>query len=187
MEGIGVGLTDWSFSPHVCWSPLLKLLSPLARVPIFLCIGLNYHLHAKETNQPVPRTPVLFTKPSNALNSPGEPVVIPKCATNNQADYEVEMAIVMGRTGKDIKEGEVMDYVAGYTVGGFPKEEHERAETSIGSGKCANLTHSRLARAPQQTTSPPANGKATSNPTNGLSPNPSTHGVPSALKSSLPL
>ncbi|KAI9006463.1 hypothetical protein DFJ74DRAFT_690902 [Hyaloraphidium curvatum] len=93
-----------------------KLLPPLARVPIFLCIGLNYHLHAQETGQPVPRTPILFTKPPNALNGPGAPIVVPKCATNNQADYEVELAVVIGKRGKDIPESEARAHIAAFTA-----------------------------------------------------------------------
>ncbi|KAF9898354.1 hypothetical protein BX616_004139, partial [Lobosporangium transversale] len=96
--------------------PVAKLLSPLAYVPIFRCIGLNYAKHAEETKLPIPKFPVLFMKPSMALQDPFKPIVVPKIAENNQADFECELAVVIGKPCKDVKENEALDYVLGYTV-----------------------------------------------------------------------
>ncbi|KAF9430956.1 hypothetical protein BGZ76_000637 [Entomortierella beljakovae] len=97
--------------------PVAQLLSPLAKVNIFRCIGLNYAKHAAETKMPIPKYPILFMKPSNALQDPFKPVVIPTIAENNQADFECELAVVIGKPCKDVKEEDALDYVVGYTVG----------------------------------------------------------------------
>ncbi|KAF8935238.1 hypothetical protein EDD21DRAFT_67247 [Dissophora ornata] len=97
--------------------PVAKLLSPIAHVPIFRCIGLNYAKHAEETNMPIPKYPILFMKPSSALQDPFKPVVVPKIVENNQADFECELAVVIGKACKSVKEEEALDYVLGYTVG----------------------------------------------------------------------
>ncbi|KAF9908550.1 hypothetical protein EC991_009695 [Linnemannia zychae] len=97
--------------------PVAKLLSPLAYVPSFRCIGLNYAKHAEETKMPIPKNPILFMKPATALQDPFGPVVIPKIAENNQADYECELAVVIGKKCKDVKEEHALDYVLGYTIG----------------------------------------------------------------------
>ncbi|KAF9934746.1 hypothetical protein BGZ65_003618 [Modicella reniformis] len=96
--------------------PVAKLLSPLSHVPIFRCIGLNYAKHAAETKMPVPSYPVLFTKPSMALQDPFKPVVVPTICENNQADFECELAVVIGKPCKNVGETEALEYVLGYTV-----------------------------------------------------------------------
>ncbi|KAF9339430.1 hypothetical protein BGZ91_005923 [Linnemannia elongata] len=97
--------------------PVAKLLSPLPYVPVFRCIGLNYAKHAEETKMPIPKNPILFMKPATSLQDPFKPVVIPSIAENNQADYECELAVVMGKKCKNVKEEHALDYVLGYTVG----------------------------------------------------------------------
>lgn len=77
-----------------------------------LCIGLNYRKHAEESNMPIPEYPILFNKFHNALAGSGEPVPIPREA--RQVDYEAELAIVVGRTARDVKREEAMDYIFGY-------------------------------------------------------------------------
>ncbi|TPX40141.1 hypothetical protein SeLEV6574_g06760 [Synchytrium endobioticum] len=93
-----------------------KLLTPLQRVPIFVCIGLNYRKHAEETKMPIPEHPIVFTKPSSAAIGPGEAVVIPKTAQDKSADYECELGIVIGETCKNVSERDAYRYIAGYTV-----------------------------------------------------------------------
>ncbi|KAG0337087.1 hypothetical protein BG004_007793 [Podila humilis] len=93
-----------------------QLLSPLSHVPVFRCIGLNYEKHAIETKMPIPKYPILFMKPSTALQHPFKPVVIPAIAENNQADWESELAVVIGKDCKNVKEEDALDYVLGYTV-----------------------------------------------------------------------
>ncbi|KAK3845647.1 MAG: hypothetical protein J3R72DRAFT_435338 [Linnemannia gamsii] len=97
--------------------PVAKLLTPLAYVPVFRCIGLNYAKHAEETKMPIPKNPILFMKPATALQDPFGDVVIPRIAENNQADYECELAVVIGKKCKNVKEEHALDYVLGYTIG----------------------------------------------------------------------
>jgi len=93
-----------------------KLLAPIEPVAI-LCIGLNYHQHAQETGAKLPRYPVLFMKNPAALNHPGDPIIIPpSCMDPLEVDYEVELAVVMGKAAKDVSADEALKYVLGYTV-----------------------------------------------------------------------
>lgn len=90
-----------------------KLLAPVETKSI-LCIGLNYRQHAEETGAKIPEHPVLFIKAANALNNPGDPIVIPKVAPG-QVDYECELAVVIGKPAKNVSREEALDYVLGYT------------------------------------------------------------------------
>lgn len=78
-----------------------------------LCIGLNYRRHAAESGAAVPEVPVLFSKYNNALAGDGEDVPLPDAA--EQYDYEVELAVVIGKTAANVTEAEALDYVLGYT------------------------------------------------------------------------
>jgi 2-keto-4-pentenoate hydratase/2-oxohepta-3-ene-1,7-dioic acid hydratase in catechol pathway len=94
-----------------------KLLAPVQPSAI-LCIGLNYAQHAKETNTAPPQYPVLFMKNPAALNHPNDPILLPpSCLDPLQVDYEVELAVVIGRTAKNIPAANALDYVFGYTIG----------------------------------------------------------------------
>ncbi|TAQ90141.1 hypothetical protein B7494_g1562 [Chlorociboria aeruginascens] len=97
-----------------------KLLSPLAQeeVGTIRCIGLNYAQHAREAKMELPTIPTLFLKPSTALADPWPAqYTIPKFSLHHDsADYESELAIVIGRTAKDVSEAEALDYVLGYTA-----------------------------------------------------------------------
>lgn len=90
-----------------------KLLAPIAP-PTILCIGLNYRQHAEETGAKIPEHPVLFIKAANALNHPGDPIVIPRVAPA-EVDYECELAVIIGRSAKNVPRSEALDYVLGYT------------------------------------------------------------------------
>ncbi|KAI9209305.1 5-carboxymethyl-2-hydroxymuconate delta-isomerase, partial [Polychytrium aggregatum] len=92
-----------------------KLLAPLERVPIFLGIGLNYASHAAELKTAPPPQPVLFTKPPGALQHPFEPIVVPRVCADAEADYEAELAVVIGKRCKNVNAHEALHYVAGYT------------------------------------------------------------------------
>lgn len=64
-----------------------------------------------------PKAPILFTKPRSALADPyPSAVVIPKCAQDGSSDYEAELCVIIGKTGRDISEEEALDYVLGYTA-----------------------------------------------------------------------
>lgn len=77
-----------------------------------ICVGLNYRKHAEETNSPIPKYPVLFNKFDNTIAAHGEVVVLPEDAL--EIDYEAELAIVIGRTAKDVGVSEALDFVLGY-------------------------------------------------------------------------
>ncbi|PYH80331.1 fumarylacetoacetate hydrolase [Aspergillus uvarum CBS 121591] len=81
------------------------------------CLGLNYLDHAKEANLALPTVPILFTKPRSALIGPYPAAInVPKCAQDGTSDYESELCVVIGRTGRDIPEEKALDYVLGYTA-----------------------------------------------------------------------
>ena len=90
-----------------------KLLAPI-EPPSILCVGLNYRRHAEETGAKIPEYPVLFIKAVNALTHPGDPIVIPKIAPG-QVDCEGELAVVIGKSGKNIEPHRAFDHVLGYT------------------------------------------------------------------------
>jgi 2-keto-4-pentenoate hydratase/2-oxohepta-3-ene-1,7-dioic acid hydratase in catechol pathway len=90
------------------------LFAPIAMPGKFICIGLNYRDHAAESNMDLPKTPVVFTKFSNAITGDNTTIVIPKMTT--QLDYEAELAIVIGKEGKNIPAADWADYVFGYTI-----------------------------------------------------------------------
>jgi 2-keto-4-pentenoate hydratase/2-oxohepta-3-ene-1,7-dioic acid hydratase in catechol pathway len=88
--------------------------APVPRPGKLICIGLNYRDHAAESNMPIPEKPVMFSKFSNCVIAPGEPVVIP--TTSQQVDYEAELAVVIGRRAKHVPADRAYDYVLGYTA-----------------------------------------------------------------------
>lgn len=88
--------------------------SCVARPSKIICIGLNYALHAKETNAPVPKEPVVFFKSTTALCGPFDDVIIPKNSV--KTDWEVELAVVIGKKVSYVEEAEALDYVAGYAL-----------------------------------------------------------------------
>ncbi|KAK6205236.1 uncharacterized protein RJT21DRAFT_117728 [Scheffersomyces amazonensis] len=95
------------------------LLGPLTEddVPIIKCVGLNYMKHIQEGGRTPPPYPSIFYKPRFSVADFGEPIPIPKIAQENQVDYEGELCVVIGKTGKDIKVEDALSYVAGYVSG----------------------------------------------------------------------
>ncbi|KAK6460365.1 degradation of aromatic compounds [Scheffersomyces coipomensis] len=95
------------------------LLGPLSEddVPMVKCIGLNYSKHIHEAGLNPPPFPSVFYKPRFSVADFGEPIPIPKIAQEDQVDYEGELCVVIGKTGKDIKEEDALSYVAGYVSG----------------------------------------------------------------------
>lgn len=91
-----------------------RLGSPLARPSKIVCIGLNYIDHARETNATPPTEPVIFMKSTTALTGPNDPVIIPR--GSEKTDWEVELAVVIGRKASYVEEADAMDYVAGYVL-----------------------------------------------------------------------
>jgi len=91
-----------------------KLLAPVAPAAL-LCIGLNYRQHAVETNAKIPEFPVLFFKAVTALQNPGDPIRIPTHLRSTEVDHECELAIVIGKTCRNVARRDALDYVLGYT------------------------------------------------------------------------
>ncbi|MEU1282003.1 fumarylacetoacetate hydrolase family protein [Streptomyces sp. NPDC005805] len=93
----------------------LRVGPPLARVGKVVCIGLNYHDHAAETGAAPPAEPVVFLKASDTVVGPEDTVLIPR--GSRKTDWEVELAVVIGRTARYLTDDEdPLAYVAGYAV-----------------------------------------------------------------------
>ena len=80
----------------------------------FLAIGLNYKAHAEGTNSKLPTEPILFNKSSGCIQGPNDPILKPAAA--NKMDYEVEVAMVIGKKGKNISEDKAQDHIFGYCI-----------------------------------------------------------------------
>ncbi|MFM8700030.1 MAG: fumarylacetoacetate hydrolase family protein [Hyphomicrobiales bacterium] len=91
-----------------------RLGSCVARPGNFIAVGLNYADHAAESNMPIPEQPILFNKAPNCVQGPNDVIIIPK--GSKKSDWEVELAIVIGRTALYVDEKDALDYVAGYCV-----------------------------------------------------------------------
>jgi 2-keto-4-pentenoate hydratase/2-oxohepta-3-ene-1,7-dioic acid hydratase in catechol pathway len=91
-----------------------RIGSCVARPSKIICVGLNYADHARETGAEIPTEPILFFKSTTALSGPFDNVVIPKGST--KTDWEVELAIVIGKKAQYVSETEAYDYVAGYCL-----------------------------------------------------------------------
>jgi 2,4-diketo-3-deoxy-L-fuconate hydrolase len=92
----------------------VRLGSPLARPSKIVCIGLNYADHAKETNAALPPEPVVFMKSTTAITGPFDDIVIPK--NSIKTDWEVELAVVIGKKASYIEEADALNHVAGYLL-----------------------------------------------------------------------
>lgn len=92
----------------------IRLGPPLARPSKLVCVGLNYAMHAKEARMTIPKEPVLFFKSTTAICGPYDEVIIPK--NSQKTDWEVELAIVIGKKASYIEETEAMEHIAGYVL-----------------------------------------------------------------------
>ncbi len=91
-----------------------RLGAPLARPSKIVCVGLNYAKHAEESGMAPPEEPVLFFKASSAITGPFDPIRIPKGST--KTDWEVELALVIGKKASYVSEKEALNHVAGYVL-----------------------------------------------------------------------
>jgi 2,4-didehydro-3-deoxy-L-rhamnonate hydrolase len=91
-----------------------RLGCPVRKPSKVICIGLNYAKHAKETNAAVPKEPILFFKATTSVSGPDDDIMIPKNSV--KTDWEVELAVVIGKRASYVEEAEAMDYVAGYCL-----------------------------------------------------------------------
>jgi 2-keto-4-pentenoate hydratase/2-oxohepta-3-ene-1,7-dioic acid hydratase in catechol pathway len=94
--------------------PLGRLAVPWTGMGKFLAIGLNYADHAAESNLPIPKEPILFTKPLSCAVGCDHPVVLPQGSV--KSDWEVELGVVIGSTARYVSEADALQHVAGYCV-----------------------------------------------------------------------
>ena len=93
----------------------VRLLAPIPRPGKILCSGLNYRSHVEENpGAKLPDEPFFFAKMPSGVIGPGQPIVHPQ--RTRQMDYEVEFAVVIGRSMRNVSEAEVMDHIFGYTI-----------------------------------------------------------------------
>ena len=93
----------------------VRLRAPLPVPTKILCIGQNYRDHVLEQNAPMPEKPIIFAKFTTAVIGPGDDIIYP--STTRELDYEAELVVVIGKTGKHIARARAYDYVAGYMAG----------------------------------------------------------------------
>lgn len=92
-----------------------QLLPPIPRPGKILCIGLNYHDHARESGASIPSVPVVFNKVPTALIADGETIRLPR--VSDRVDYEAELVVVIGKKGRYIEEKDALSHVGGYCCG----------------------------------------------------------------------
>lgn len=95
-----------------------------------LCIGLNYSLHAEQTGSKLPDNPIVFNKSPDCLQGPNDP--IKKNSSQEKLDYEVELALVIGKEAKNVSEEKALDYVFGYFILNDISDRH--VQKVIGNG-----------------------------------------------------
>jgi len=91
-----------------------RLGPPLSNPSKIICVGLNYAKHAKESGMALPKEPILFFKATSSFSGPFDNVIIPK--GSKKTDWEVELAIVIGKKANYVEKANAMDYITGYAV-----------------------------------------------------------------------
>ncbi|MBO9489729.1 fumarylacetoacetate hydrolase family protein [Endozoicomonas sp. G2_1] len=91
-----------------------RIAEPVASAGKMICVGLNYSDHAKESGMEVPPEPVIFFKATSSITGPNDQVELPP--KSEKSDWEVELAVVIGKEAKYVSEADALDYVAGYSV-----------------------------------------------------------------------
>ena len=117
-DGCAREISGAMFGPFVATDRSVKpgrILAPIVPVNI-LAIGLNYRKHAEEGGKGVPDRPMLFMKGTNTVQNPGDPIELPTRLASHEVDYECELAVVIGRTCKNVTRAKALDYVFGYTA-----------------------------------------------------------------------
>jgi 2,4-diketo-3-deoxy-L-fuconate hydrolase len=114
--------------PEVTGNP--RLGSCVAQPGNFIAVGLNYADHAAESGMPIPKEPVLFNKAPSCVVGPHDDVVIPR--GSKKTDWEVELAIVIGKRASYVEEKDALSYVAGYAI---CNDVSERAYQTEGTGQ----------------------------------------------------
>jgi 2-keto-4-pentenoate hydratase/2-oxohepta-3-ene-1,7-dioic acid hydratase in catechol pathway len=114
--------------------PVERLLAPLVPTDI-LGIGLNYREHAKEGKSESPPVPLLFIKAGNSLAAHGDVIPVPRLS--EQVDYEGELAVVIGRSAKDVPRAKALEYVLGYTIANDVTARDWQRDKNLGGGQFA--------------------------------------------------
>ncbi len=91
-----------------------RLGTPVAGVGKIVAVGINYAAHGEETNFDIPDEPILFSKAVTSLSGPNDPVVLPK--GSKKGDWEVELAVIIGRRAQYVEQAGAMGVIAGYTI-----------------------------------------------------------------------
>jgi 2-keto-4-pentenoate hydratase/2-oxohepta-3-ene-1,7-dioic acid hydratase in catechol pathway len=107
-------------TPFLPWQPSdeyftpeqIRVLAPVLPSKI-VAIGLNYRAHAEETGRGLPEEPMIFLKPTTSVIGPGETIVMPP--QSSRVDHEAELAVVVGKATRNVREAEALEYVLGYT------------------------------------------------------------------------
>lgn len=107
-----LGKIDPERLPEVPGRPRIGV--PVADIGKIVCIGLNYVDHAKEVGAPIPEEPIVFMKPTSALNGPNDVVEMPK--GSKKSDWEIELGVVIGTAANNVPKSRALQHVAGYTV-----------------------------------------------------------------------
>ena len=110
-------LRVWLDNNHENWPKAgddVRLGPPMSRPSKIVCVGLNYAKHAAESGMDIPEEPVLFFKASSAIVGPNDPIIIPK--NSEKTDWEVELAVVIGKKASYVSEADALNHVAGYVL-----------------------------------------------------------------------
>jgi 2-keto-4-pentenoate hydratase/2-oxohepta-3-ene-1,7-dioic acid hydratase in catechol pathway len=97
---------------------------PPIEPPSVYCIGANYRHHIEECGGQVPEYPVVFMKGANALQAHGRPIRIPRACSASEVDYEGELAVVIGRTCRNVTRAQALDHVLGYSCANDVSARH---------------------------------------------------------------
>ncbi|KAF2264262.1 hypothetical protein CC78DRAFT_568399 [Lojkania enalia] len=111
-----------------------KLLPPIEKPNIILCVGLNYRQHAEECNLAIPSFPTIFTKPPDALAGPLDDIPIHKDC-QSQLDYEGELTVIIGKDAKNVSAANAPDYILGYTIGNDISARNFQLPVSVSGGQ----------------------------------------------------
>jgi 2-keto-4-pentenoate hydratase/2-oxohepta-3-ene-1,7-dioic acid hydratase in catechol pathway len=114
--------------------PVERLLPPILPADI-LGIGLNYREHAKEGKSEPPPVPMLFIKAGGCVSGPGDVIPVPRLS--EQIDFEGELAVVIGRTAKDVPRERALEYVFGYTIANDVTARDWQRDKKLGGGQFA--------------------------------------------------
>ena len=106
----------------------IRIGPPISRPSKIVCVGLNYAKHAAESGMDIPNEPVLFFKSSSAITGPYDPIIIPK--NSSKTDWEVELAIVIGRKASYVSKEDALNYIAGYVLHNDVSEREFQIERS---------------------------------------------------------